>query len=263
LSRNLNIVSNFQYKLTEYNSIFFKILQFFNWWFHLLCHSSLCIQCPIKCLSNFGWLIIGLFWVKNIVSAWVKISVLCNFDGWKQRKLKETCRINDIILIKELNRLCKNGILLMCNVCCGITYVLKQPSVWNYLLHWLCTIKLIVKQYMFHCVCFRECSVWDKHHPWCSVMFNLMSVISSDMPSPSFIPTSRNWRVSSLTRRVTRNVDLHCQPSDFRSTSSSVVWLDDKDEVEHCHVATTCLIWPWRGVSPKRSGSLFCRKFGW
>jgi hypothetical protein len=73
---------------------------------------------------------------------------LCSYDGWNGRKLKETRRLNEMILIEEMSHLHRNGILLMFNICCYITYVLKLLTVQNYLLHWLCTSKLISKQHV-------------------------------------------------------------------------------------------------------------------
>jgi hypothetical protein len=44
--------------------------------------------------------------------------------------------INEIILTEEMNRLHRNGILCMFNICRGIMYILMQLAVRNDLLHW-------------------------------------------------------------------------------------------------------------------------------
>jgi hypothetical protein len=78
-----------------------------------------------------------------------KSQLLCSYDRCKEKKLKEMSRLNEIILTEEMNQLHRNGILLMFNnICCDKTYVLKWLTVQNDLLHWLCTNKLILKQYV-------------------------------------------------------------------------------------------------------------------
>jgi hypothetical protein len=55
----------------------------------------------------------------------------------KGKKLKETSRLNEIILIEEINQLNRNGILPMFNLRCNITYVYNLLAVRNDLLYWV------------------------------------------------------------------------------------------------------------------------------
>jgi len=57
-----------------------------------------------------------------------------------------------------------------------------------------------------------------------------MTVISSGTQTP-YIHTSSNQKVSSLTSRVTRFVDLHDWSSEFHTTVSVTVWLVNQSDV--------------------------------
>jgi hypothetical protein len=66
---------------------------------------------------------------------------LRRYDGWKGRKVKETRRINKIIVTEEINHTHKNGILLMFNVRCDLQLAVRNDS-----LDSLCTSELVLKQ---------------------------------------------------------------------------------------------------------------------
>jgi hypothetical protein len=122
----------------------------------------------------------------------------------------------------------RNGILLMFDACCDITYVLKQLTVWNYLLHWLCTSELVLKQQVtFHM----------KAAP--SLIRHKILSHGCDLYS---ISVSRKQGVPRLVNGVARRADLHDWSSDFHNAGSSAVWLVDWNEAEHHCVAATCLI---------------------
>jgi hypothetical protein len=65
----------------------------------------------------------------------------------EREEAQETHRLNKIILIEEINQLHSNGILLVFNVRCDVTYELRRFAVRNYILHWLCTSELVLKQH--------------------------------------------------------------------------------------------------------------------
>jgi hypothetical protein len=62
-----------------------------------------------------------------------------------------------------------------------------------------------------------------------------MIVISSGTPTP-YIHTNSNQKVSSLTSRVTRFVDLHDQSSEFYTTVSITVWLVNQSDVMQLYI---------------------------
>jgi hypothetical protein len=130
-----------------------------------------------------------------------------------------------------MNQRHRNDILLMFNVHCNIMCVLRHLVVWNDLIGYT-QVKLVSKQHVLFSVCFRDCSIWEQHHPWCAVRVHLMSAISLDTPSPSWFSTSRNPELSSLANGLARPADLHNQSNDFHSTVSSTVWLVDQNDVE-------------------------------
>lgn len=78
--------------------------------------------------------------------------------------------------------------------------------------------------------CYHDYSTWEQYHLSCVIKIFSLIVISSGTPTP-YIHTSSNQKVSSLTSRVTRFVDLHDQASEFHTTISVAVWL-----VNHCDV---------------------------
>jgi hypothetical protein len=47
-----------------------------------------------------------------------------SYNGWKGRKLKETCQLNEIILNEEINQPHRNGIPVMLTKC---TYLSSLP----------------------------------------------------------------------------------------------------------------------------------------
>jgi hypothetical protein len=80
-------------------------------------------------------------------------------DEWQERNSRNA-QINEIILIKEMNQLHGNCILLMFNVRYDITYILKLCAVLNDLLHWLCsTSERFLKHHVLLSVQFHDCSV--------------------------------------------------------------------------------------------------------
>jgi hypothetical protein len=167
---------------------------------------------------------------------------LHSYDGWKGRKLKEICWLKEIILIEEINQLHRNGILLTFNVHCDITHVFKQPDVQNYLLHWLCTSELILKQHVLLSVYFHDCSIWQQHHPWCAARvisrlgFLMIHKVLHVSPQVK-IKECQVWQMG-------WTANLHNQSNDFISTSSSTLQLVDWNEVQRHCITATCLIWP-------------------
>jgi hypothetical protein len=149
------------------------------------------------------WLIIGLFWVKNVVSTRVKSSAVTQL--WmKRRKLKETCRLHEIILTENINQIHRNGILLVYDICCDITHVFTWLVLWNYFLFWLCRGLLILKWKVIKCWLYAY--VIASHEPStihdALLRVNIVSLISPDIPSPSHIPISRNKGMPSLANGI-------------------------------------------------------------
>jgi len=62
-----------------------------------------------------------------------------------------------------------------------------------------------------------------------------MIVISSGTLTPC-IHTSSNQKVSSMTSRVTRFVDLHDQSSEFHTTVSIIVWVVNQSDVMQLYI---------------------------
>jgi hypothetical protein len=77
----------------------------------------------------------------------------------KRRKVIKMCKLNEIILIEELNQLHGNGVSLMFSVCCDIMYVLKLLAVQNDLLPCLFTGELNLEQHVLLSICFHDCSI--------------------------------------------------------------------------------------------------------
>jgi hypothetical protein len=102
--------------------------------------------------GSFHWLILS----DNYYINRSKSLLLRSYGGWKGRKLNDTLRLNEIILIEEMNQLHRNDILLTFNVRCDVTYVLKRLAVWSGLLHWQCTSELVLKQYALLSIFFHD-----------------------------------------------------------------------------------------------------------
>ena len=106
-------------------------------------------------------------------------------------------------------------------------------GVQNLMLLWSqpCVIALSWNSMIFEMSsCYHDYSTWEQHHLSCVIKVCSMIVISSGTPTP-YIHTSSNHKVSSLTSRVTRFVDLHDQSSEFHTTVSITVWLVNQSDV--------------------------------
>jgi hypothetical protein len=83
--------------------------------------------------------------------------------------------------------------------------------------------------------CCHDYSTWEQHHLCCVIKVCSMIVISSGTPTP-YIHTSSNQKVSSLTSRVTRFVDLHDHAIEFHTTISVAVWLVNQCDVIQLYI---------------------------
>jgi hypothetical protein len=68
-----------------------------------------------------------------------------------------------------MNKLQRDCILLVFNVNCDITYILKKLIVRNDLLHWTCTSGLFLKEHVLPSLCSHNCSALKQHHPWYAI----------------------------------------------------------------------------------------------
>jgi hypothetical protein len=92
----------------------------------------------------------------------------------------------------------------MFNISWDITYIMKRLTVPNGTLHWLRTSELVSTQQVFTAISFRGFSTWQHHRSRCTSSVTLVSVISSDTPTTSCIPTSSKQGVSSVAKRVAK-----------------------------------------------------------
>jgi hypothetical protein len=63
-------------------------------------------------------------------------------------------------------------------VTCDVMYnVLKLLAHWIYLLHWLCTSELFLKEHMFAFICLHDFSQWEDHGRWWVLVLQLMLTV--------------------------------------------------------------------------------------